>query len=270
MPPPEDRLDLSGLFHVEQRQKAHAATIASMIDPLVGPMERKMKKTLMIVASAVVAAATSLSPAAQAKGGGGHSGGGGMKLGGSSAMKFSSGPSQNHHPHFRVFRRDTIVTPVYKAEEVTTKRIKPVLVSAAPIIRYADGNGHVYDVASKVWCDGNKHCWTGQLVWAYRDGTWFYGTSRWYEADGVWKTDAADGPTAVDCETIPVFASLKPTTEQQVARSDGESEPSRDTPAVVIPVKTVDKSPATVAAKPADCKKYFPSVGEMVSVPCEG
>jgi hypothetical protein len=157
-------------------------------------MERKMKKSMMILASAVVAAATSLSPAAQAKGGGG-----GMKFGGGSSMKFSSGPSQHHNPHFRVFRRDTIVTPVYKAEEVRRIKPAPVLVSAAPIIRYADGKGHVYDVASKVWCDGNNHCWSGQLAWTYRDGTWLYGTSRWYESDGVWKTDAANGPVVVDC-----------------------------------------------------------------------
>ena len=30
------------------------------------------------------------------------------------------------------------------------------------------------------------------------------------------------------------------------------------------------KDASTAAAKPAECKKYFPSVGEMVSVPCEG
>lgn len=239
-----------------------------MNNPPVGRMERKMNKTMMIVASAAVAAATTWVPAAQAKGGGHHSGGGG-----GSAMKFSSAPSQHHHHHFRVFRRDTIIAPSYKAEEVAVKRVKPVILPMGPIVKYADGNGRVYDLVSKVWCDGNKHCWTGKLAWTFKDGTWFYGTSRWYEVDGLWRTDAADAPTVVDCETIPAFASLKPTTEQQVARKEIENErgQSKDTPLAAAPVKTVDTSPAGIAgAKPTDCKKYFPSVGGMLPVPCEG
>jgi hypothetical protein len=233
-------------------------------------MEHKMNKSMMIAASAVVAAATTWVPAAQAKGGGGHSGGGG-----GSAMKFSSGPSQHDHVHFRVFRRDTFAASSYKTDETQAKRIKTVVVPAdkGPIVKYVDGKGRVYDLGSKVWCDGNKHCWSGKLAWTFRDGTWFYGTSRWYEVDGAWKTDVADGPTTVDCETVPAFATLKPTTEQAVARQEidnGGGQP-KDTPVAMVPIKTVETSrPGTTAAKPADCKKYFPSVGEMVSVPCEG
>ena len=45
----------------------------------------------------------------------------------------------------------------------------------------------------------------------------------------------------------------------------------RDSPQAAPPIKTVEKAPARPPrAKPTDCKKYFPSVGEMVSVPCEG
>lgn len=227
-----------------------------------------MNKTMMIVASAVVAAATTWVPAAQAKGGhhgGGHHGGG---------MKFSSGPSHHHH-HFRVFRRDTIVAPSYKAEQVRVKRAKPVIVSAdkGATVKYADGKGRVYDLGSKVWCDGNKHCWTGKLAWTFKNGAWLYGTSRWYEVAGVWKTDAAEAPTVVDCETVPAFATLKPTTEQAVARKETENASGlqNGTPAAAAPIKTVETtSPGTAAAKPTECKKYFPSVGGMVSVPCEG
>lgn len=243
-----------------------------------------MNKTIMIVASAVVAAATTWVPAAQAKGGGGHHFGGGgsamkmisggsMKMGSGGGMKISSGPK---HHHFRVFRHAPIIVPIYKPEEVAARRAKPVIVSTVPIVRYADGKGHVYDVATKTWCDGNKHCWSGKLAWTFKDGTWFYGTARWYEVDGVWKTDAADGPVAVDCETIPAFASLKPTTEQVARRElDNEGGQPKDAPASVTPIKTVETSPAApqpgvAAAKPTDCKKYFPSVGGMVSVPCEG
>jgi hypothetical protein len=232
-------------------------------------MERKMNKAMMIVASAVVAAATTWAPAAQAKGG--H-GGGGMKMGGGgSSMKFSGG--HKHHHHFRVFRRDTIIAPSYKPEAVAVKRIKPVIVPAGPVVKYADGKGRVYDVGSKVWCDGNKHCWTGDLAWTFKDGTWFYGTSRWYEVGGVWKTDAANGPMVVDCETIPAFATLKPTTEQAVARKeiDNEGGQPKDAPAAKAPIKTVETSQTgAIAAKPTECKKYFASVGGMVTVPCEG
>jgi hypothetical protein len=235
-------------------------------------MERKMNKIMMIVASAVVATAAAWAPAAQAKGGG-HGGGmkfsGGMKFGG--GMKFSSGPKHHHHHHHRVFRRDIIVAPSYKAEERRAKRVKPVIVPAdkGPVVRYADGKGRVYDLGSKVWCDGNKHCWTGKFAWTFRDGTWFYGTSRWHEVDGVWKTAAVEAPSVVDCETVPAFATLKPTTGQQVTRKETGNEGGQ----AAAPIKTVETSPVSpgaAGAKPTDCKKYFPSVGRMVSVPCEG
>jgi hypothetical protein len=213
-------------------------------------------------------------PAAQAKGGGGHHSSGG---GSSSAMKVSSGPSNQHHNHFRVFRRDSIVSSSYKTEELRAKLIKPVVLPTdkGPILKYVDGKGRVYDLASKVWCDGNNHCWTGKLAWTFKDGAWFYGTSRWYEVNDIWKTDATEAPTVVDCETIPVFATLKPTTEQAVARKeiDNEGSQSKDATAAAAPIKTVDTTPAqqgAAGAKATDCKKYFPSVGGMVSVPCEG
>src|SRR5262245_61671210 len=106
-----------------------------------------VNKTALIAVSVAVAAAASWVPAAQAKGGGGHHSGGGMK--------FASAPSHHHH---RVFRRDTYVAPGYKAEET---RARLATLPAASIIRYADGKGRVYDLASKAWCDGNNHCWTG-------------------------------------------------------------------------------------------------------------
>lgn len=224
-----------------------------------------MNKTMLIVASAVVAAATTWVPAAQAKGGGG---GGGHHSGG--GMKFSSAPS-NHH-HHRVFRRDSYVASGYKAEEARDKRAKLVALPAAAIIRYADGKGRVYDLASKAWCDGNNHCWTGKYAWTFKDGTWFYGSNRWYEADGTWRTDAAEAPTVVDCETLPAFAKLKPTTELQIVSrpDDDQTGQSKDTPQAAPPIKTVEKAPAGPGAKPTDCKKYFPSVGETLPVPCEG
>ena len=222
-----------------------------------------MNKTMLIVASAVLAATTTWVPAAQAKGGGG---GGGHHSGG--GMKFSSAPS-NHH-HHRVFRRDSYVASGYKAEEAREKRAKLVALPAAAIIRYADGKGRVYDLASKAWCDGNNHCWTGKYAWTFKDGAWFYGANRWYEADGGWRTDAAEAPAVVDCETIPAFAKLKPTAELQVVTRPDEDQTGQPNDTREAPTKTVETAPISPGAKPTECKKYFPSVGETLPVPCEG
>jgi len=216
-----------------------------------------MNKNTMIMASAVVVAAMSFTPMAYAKGGGGghHSDGGG-----GGGMNVNSGPKASfHQQHLRVFRRDTAVASSYKSDDLRAKRIKPVIVPAdkAPILKYVDGKGRAYDLASKTWCDGNGHCWTGALTWTFRDGVWFYGTSRWYEADGTWRTNAADAPVAIDCETIPAFATIKPTTGQQIAGKEIDND-------------GLQKDGSSAASKPAECKKYFPSVGGMVSVPCEG
>lgn len=215
-----------------------------------------MNKATTVAVCVALAGIMALAPSAHAKGGGHHSGGGG-------GMKFSSGASHHHHHHFRVFRRDTIIVPSYNAEESRVRRIKPAAAPAikAPVVKSADGKGRVYDAGSKAWCDGNGHCWTGPLAWTFKDGTWFYGNSRWYEADGTWRTDAAAAPRTVDCETIAAFATLKPTTEAEVARGQTENAGSaREASAATVPAAT----------KSGDCKKYFPSIGGMVSVPCEG
>jgi hypothetical protein len=227
-------------------------------------MEMKMSKSLAVVAVAALAAAAMWVPAAQAKGGGGHHSGGG----GGSTMKFSSAPSQHHHNHFR-FRRDSSVVTVYKADETQLKRAKVATPPAASLVKYADGKGRVYDLASKTWCDGNSHCWSGKYAWTFKDGAWFYGTSRWYEADGNWRTDAAEAPAAVDCETVPAFAAIKPTTTEELARKEaGDTGGGQSSTVSRAPTKTVEQ--ADPAKSPAECRKYFPSVGETLPVPCEG
>ena len=63
-------------------------------------------------------------------------------------------------------------------------------------------SGRVYDVASKAWHDGQNHCWSGKLGWTFKNGAWCYGSFRWYEADGTWRTNAPEAPKSVACETI--------------------------------------------------------------------
>jgi hypothetical protein len=50
---------------------------------------------------------------------------------------------------------------------------------------------------------------------------------------------------------------VKPTTGQQIAGKEIDND-------------GLQKDGSSAASKPAECKKYFPSVGGMVSVPCEG
>ena len=99
----------------------------------------KANKPLVIVGSAALAAAmTTLVSTAEA---GKHHGGG---------FRF------HHHRH-------VYIAPVY----TETYRVvrKPVVQpqQKVAVIRYADGMGRVYDVASKVWHDGQNHCWSGKL-----------------------------------------------------------------------------------------------------------
>ena len=148
------------------------------------------------------------------------------------------------------------------------------------VIRYADGSGRVYDLASKVWHDGQNNCWSGKLPWTFKNGAWFYGNFRWSEADGTWRTNAPEQPKSVACETVPAFAGkVTPTVGQANGQKQFAGEPKTAPKIVVPPVKAAEKAPAGESAqlalpadgnavRPSECKKYFPSVGEMLPVPC--
>jgi hypothetical protein len=116
--------------------------------------------------------------------------------------------------------------------------------------RNADGAGRVFDPASMAWTDGRNQCWSGSQPWSFRSGSWFYGSNRWYPANGTWLTDAPQPPTPIDCQSVAAFAPSKPTTTG-VARID---KPQRD----------------DSAQNSAQCTKYSASIGQMITVPCEG
>jgi hypothetical protein len=232
-----------------------------------------MYKSMVIAASAVMAMAT-LVPAAQAGRGHGH---GGMRMGSGSMMRLSSprlSVQKIHHHHHRRFR------PIYVApattvtqEEYSVKSYKAAGGAKAPLVRFADGMGPMFDPVSKVWFDGKSHCWAGRYPWTFKAGTWSYGDYRWYEADGMWRTDAPEAPMAVDCDTVPIFAAKLNTAPAKApgkANAEKVEETGRTVEAPKLAAKTTtDKGKAEAPAKPAECKKYFPSVGGMVSVPCE-
>jgi len=212
----------------------------------------KASKSLVIVGSAVLAM-TTLAATAEA---GKHHGGG---------FRF------HHHRH-------VYIAPVY----TETYRVvrKPAVQEKVVVIRYADGSGRVYDLASKVWHDGQNHCWTGKLAWTFKNGSWFYGSYSWSEMDGSWRTSAPEAPKSVACETVPAFAGkIVPTVGQANGQKEFAAEPKAAPQTLAPPVKTAEKAPAEESAQlspPADgnavraseCKKYFPSVGEMLPVPC--
>jgi len=157
-------------------------------------------------------------------------------------------------------------------------------------VKYADGKGREYDLASKVWFDGKGQCWTGKQTWTFKSGSWFYGSSRWYPADGSWKTNAAEDPAPVDCRSAPVFAAKMPSvpedkgsTSKDTQYSEGRGNATEDkkvSDSDVPPMKTAEK-PTETSAKPVppqqpgapsrtpECRKYSPNVGGMISVPCD-
>jgi hypothetical protein len=160
------------------------------------------------------------------------------------------------------------------------KQVKQVEKPAekAPVIaRYIDGKGRQFDLVSKVWFDGSNRCWMGDKPFVFKAGSWFYGDAKWIEADDSWRAASGQAPEQVSCDGIKAFAGKLQNGEiKQVAVE--KVEPKKVEPKVEkAEVKPVEKNVATTTttattttatAKAAECKKYFPSVGEMVSVPC--
>jgi hypothetical protein len=178
-----------------------------------------------------------------------------------------------HHFHFSpplpvpppqpayVYRKPRVVKPVARS-------------TPAPVVKYADDEGRKYDRVSKTWFDGVDSCWKGSKTFAYRSGAWFYGNARWVQTSTGWGVSSGDLPEQVDCAGVKAFASkIKPTT---TAASDAPvNEAPKPDVVKQTPARTVAPMPAAVETKApdatanaSDCKKYLPSLGETVSVPC--
>jgi hypothetical protein len=181
---------------------------------------------------------------------------------------FLFGGGGHHHHQPRWYRRPIYVTPVYTETYTVKKRAQP---APAPqkkiVVTYADGKGRVFDPTSKVWHDGDNHCWSGQLPWTFKGGSWFYGSHRWSQSGGVWRTSAPEAPFTVDCQSVPAFAAkLAPDSSGSGGAKEFGGHASE------APVKTADKQeaePGNTAPAATECKKYFPNVGEMLPVPCK-
>ena len=164
----------------------------------------------------------------------------------------------------------------------TEKVVKKVV----PMVKFADGEGRQFDPSSKVWFDGKSQCWSGQEQFTFKNDDWSYGKKEWTESNGSWKVASGDAPELVSCESVPsfsakanAFATKTATQTSKIEKADNADKGATSQPAPVTPspakIKTAEGDASAIAQKPvttpaasAECKKYFPSVGQMISVPC--
>jgi hypothetical protein len=228
----------------------------------------KLILTLATAATVLGAGSTVFAPAAEA----------GMRIG----FGF-----RHHSPLFRphfytppTYYRDTDEDKLYirrrKALRSKPQPEKYVEKKAVPLVKFADGIGRQFDPASKVWFDGRSQCFSGKQQFTFKNDSWFYGSSKWTEINGIWKTNSAEGPELVSCESVSSFAAkanaFTAKTANQGDGAKGVADQPKTPPAAVPKIKTAEGSGTTETAKAApaqtECKKYFPSIGQMLVVPC--
>jgi hypothetical protein len=270
------------LFQVEQRPKGPPGRIRST-NANASLKETTMNKlALAALATAICAAAPGFVPEAEA----------GMRIG------FGFGGGHRHlmfRPHFhtpppRVYRRDDDederrIRRYRAARPSKSEKTEKVVKKAVPLVKFADGEGRQFDPSSKVWFDGKSQCWSGKEQFTFKSGDWSYGKKEWAESNGVWKVASGESPELVSCESVPSFAAkanafaTKTATQADKLEKVGNADKGATRqPAPVTPaparIKTAEGDTAAIALKPvtpstsAECKKYFPSVGQMISVPC--
>lgn len=229
------------------------------------------KYRIPLVAAAVAATAVSslaFVPDAEARGGrGGHRGHFGF---------------HHFHAHNPIFRHEEPIYLYRKPRVIVAPRVitvapRKALPRAVAVVKYADDEGRQFDRTSKTWFDGAGECWKGDKTFAYRGSDWFYGSARWVQTSSGWGVSSGDLPAKVDCGGVKAFAGkIKP-----VSAAPEQPAPSVVKPAAVskeAPARAAQNAPAPpvstaskvdeATANAADCKRFLPSLGETVSVPC--
>ncbi len=194
------------------------------------------------------------------------------------ALTTAADAGRGHRGHFH-FHHFHAHSPIFRHHEPEYVHRKPKVVkpaarpAPAPVVKYADSEGRRFDRASKTWFDGTNGCWKGDKTFVYRGGAWFYGNARWVQTSNGWGASSGDLPEQVDCAAVKAFAGkIKPA-------STGAEAPVAEGPKAAAPKNVPARAAATqpVVAEPklpdatanaSDCKKYLPSLGETVSVPC--
>jgi hypothetical protein len=216
------------------------------------------KLTLALAATAIAAtSSTFITTSAEAGGRGGH--------------RFHFRLHQFHQQQHAYRSEESYV--VRRKRKVIVKQVVKYVEKPAPAatVKYSDAQGRQFDSTSKVWFDGKGQCWSGDKAFAFKSGSWFYGDARWVETSSGWGVSTGGLPQQVSCDGIKAFSAkieqanarpAKTVAEPKVEQAELKTEP------VQKPVARVVTSNPDTPAKASECKKYFPSVGEMVSVPC--
>lgn len=169
---------------------------------------------------------------------------------------------------------------------------KPAPKAEPAPVRFAfDGQGRIFDPVQQAWFDGKGQCWTGAAGWSFVNGTWEYGKSRWSEVNGFWKASSGKQPQTIECATITAFAPkvapvqtaaipapvttpvTEPAAKPAIPPAAQSAQKAADRKPVASSLTTsiqdlpnAGKTAATGA--PLECRKFLPSTGTTVSVPC--
>lgn len=172
---------------------------------------------------------------------------------------------------------------------------KPAPKAEPAPVRFAfDGKGRMFDPVQQAWFDGKGQCWKGDAGWAFVDGKWEYGKSQWSEVNGFWKASSGSQPQTVECATITAFAPKVAPVQTAAIPAPVTAAPAAtapNAPQTAIPAtaqsaqKVADSKPvassvttsiqdlpnagkSASSSSPLECRKFLPSTGTTVSVPC--
>lgn len=130
--------------------------------------------------------------------------------------------------------------------------------------RFADSEGRGYNPSSKVWFDGKSSCWSGEEAFTFRKGAWYYGDAGWMQLSTAWSAAEGAQPEVVSCDSDPVFA----TRAREYAATAATSSATGVGVAAAVAVTPQSGPEPQKAGIKTGCKKYFPSIGQMLTVPC--
>ena len=188
-----------------------------------------------------------------------------------------------HHvfrPHFHTRLRSTErPTRTRCASSAASRRSKPQPEKkAVPLVKFADGTGRQFDPASKVWFDGKSQCFSGKQQFTFKNDAWFYGSSKWTEIQRHLEDELRRGARARELRERAVVRGQgqrlhledgEPGRELQGRhRAAGEDARRRARRRSRRPRAQARAEIAKAAPALTECKKYFPSIGQMLVVPC--
>jgi hypothetical protein len=244
-----------------------------------------MNKIALALASTAIAAAASSTfiTSAEAGGRGGRFHFGFRHFGHHHHFRHFHAPSPSYEDFYERRRKPKVVVKYItkSVPKATVAKATPAKATTAAAAKTEDSQGRMFDPVSKTWFDGKGQCWKGDKAFAYRSGSWFYGNARWVETTSGWGVTSGTLPGQVSCDGIQAFsgriqqAQTTPAPAQpKTTQTQAPAEPPAQVANAPAPAPAPEPQATTTTPAPAapatarECKKYFPSVGEMVTVPC--